>query len=67
MKNLKAATCPDFLKQLSNGVLKMAHMAGAAPFTCPRPWGRGGGLGVLTRCLLHRLFWITHRLLLLSD
>ena len=39
MQHLKAAPCPDFLRQCSNGVLTMDHMDVAVPFTCPRPWG----------------------------
>ena len=31
MERLKAAPCPEFLKQLIKGVLTMYHMDGAAP------------------------------------
>ena len=42
MQHLKAVPCPDFLIQLSRGVLIIAHMAGAAPFPLPSPSGGRG-------------------------
>ena len=39
MEHLTAAPWPDFLGHLSRGVLTMDHMAGAAPFSWPRPCG----------------------------
>ena len=32
MQHLKAAPCPDFLRQLISVVLTMAHMTGSDPF-----------------------------------
>ena len=43
MEHLKAAPWTDFLRQLVKGVLKMAHMDGAAPFPFPGPCGGRGG------------------------
>ena len=45
MENLKAAPWSAFLRQLSRGVLTIAHMDGAAPFPWPRPCGGGGARG----------------------
>ena len=41
MEHLKAASCPDLIRQLIRGVLTMAHMDGADPLPLPRPFVRG--------------------------
>ena len=43
---LKAAPCPDFLRQLSRGMMKISHMDGAALFPWTRPCVCVGGGGV---------------------
>ena len=42
MQHLKAAPCPDFLRQLISVVLTMAHMTGSDPFNFSSTWGGGG-------------------------
>ena len=44
IQHLKATPCPDSFSQLSSGVINISHMAGAALFPLPSPWG-GGGVG----------------------
>ena len=39
MQHLNSDPCPDFLRQLSSGVLTMSHTARDAKFPYPGHWG----------------------------
>ena len=42
-QHLKASPCPASIRQLSSGILEMAHISEAASFTCPISLGGGWG------------------------
>ena len=53
IQHLKTPPLTASRRQLSRVVLNIAHISGAAPFPCTRPWGGGGGSGAGPICPLH--------------